>query len=149
MRRSSRRLLILLASLPAVLLAFACLYMLGMANLERRPRSFGDSIEFVSESLTTTGYGADSRWEHPAMKVMVIIFQFTGLALTLLVFPVFVVPFIEERFEARLPDVIPDLEGGVLVYGWGPAVEPLVESLEQRGVPVAVLEEDAAVARRL
>jgi len=149
MRRSSRRLLILLAAVPALLFSFALLYQLGMEHLEDKPRGFGDSVEFVSETLTTTGYGADSHWDHGLMKVLVVLLQFSGYALTILVFPVFVVPYIEERFEARLPDRMPDLEGGVLVYGWGPAVEPLVERLEHLEVPVVVLEEDLGLARRL
>src|SRR5262245_49388381 len=141
MRRSSRRLLVLLATVPALLFSFALLYKLGMEHLEGKARSFGDSVEFVSETLTTTGYGADSHWDHALMKVLVVLLQFSGYALTILVFPVFVVPYIEERFEARLPDRMPDLEGGVLIYGWGPAVEPLVERLEHLEVPVVVLEE--------
>jgi Trk K+ transport system NAD-binding subunit len=149
MRRSTRRLLVLLAAVPSVLVVYAILYMLGMDHLEGKPRSFGESIGFVSESLTTTGYGADSRWSSPVMQALVVIVQFTGLSLTLLMFPVFVVPFIEERFEARLANTLPDLRDAVLVFGWGPAVAPLVERLEQLGVPVVILEEDLASARRL
>src|SRR4051812_5620795 len=102
-----------------------------MRYLEGEPRTIRPSIEVVAESLTTTGYGADSHWEHPVMQTLVIIVQFTGISLTILVFPVFVVPFIEERFEARLPQVLPDLRGAILVYRWGPAVAPLVERLER------------------
>ena len=149
MRRSTRRLLVLLASVPVLLLAFALLYMLGMDHLEHAPRSFGRSLEFISESLTTTGYGADAQWQTTAMRVFVVIVQFSGLALTILVFPVFVVPFIEERVEARLPNALPPLDGAVLVYGWGPAVAPLVDHLAHQDVPVVIVEEDHATARRL
>src|SRR5688500_9849215 len=149
MRRSTRRLLVLLASVPAFLFLFAGLYMLGMEHLEGDPREFGQAVEFVSETLTTTGYGADSRWSHPVMQAFVVIIQFAGLALTILVFPVFVVPFIEERFEARLSQQLPDLRGAIVIYGWGPAVSPLVERLEHLRVPVVILEENPATARRL
>lgn len=149
MRRSTRRLLVLLSVVPALLFIFAFLYQQGMRYFEGEERTFGQAIEFISESLTTTGYGADNRWHSGWMQAFVVIVQFTGLAITILIFPVFVVPFIEERFEARLPTTLPDLKNAILVYGWGPAVAPLVERLESLDVPVVILEEDLAVARRL
>jgi Trk K+ transport system NAD-binding subunit len=149
MRRSTRRLAILLASVPVLLVVFALVYMIGMDELEGAPRGFGRSIEFMAESLTTTGYGADYAWKSTAMRVFIVIVQFSGLGLTILVFPVFVVPFIEERVEARLPTGLPALDGAVLVYGWGPAVAPLCDHLAAQQVPVVILEEDHALARRL
>jgi Trk K+ transport system NAD-binding subunit len=149
MRRSTRRLFILLATVPALLFLFAWLYMLAMEHIEGSPRSFGHAVEFVSETLTSTGYGADSHWEQPLVQAFVVLVQFAGLAITILIFPVFVVPFIEERFESRLRQTLPELDGAVLVYHWGPAVAPLVERLEQLEVPVVVIEENLATARRL
>src|SRR6185503_16587863 len=149
MRRSTRRLLVLLATVPALLFLFAWIYMLVMENMEGSPRSFGHAVEFVSESLTSTGYGADSSWHHPLAQAFVVFVQFVGLGITILIFPVFVVPFIEERFESRLRQTLPDLDGAILVYRWGPAVAPLVERLEQLQVPVVIVEENLASARRL
>ncbi|HTJ44507.1 MAG TPA: NAD-binding protein [Kofleriaceae bacterium] len=149
MRRSTRRLAFLLGGVPVLLVGYAVLYMLGMEYLEGTPRGFGRSIEFVAETLTTTGYGSDAIWHSTLMQIFVVIVQFSGLALVIGVFPVFVVPFIEERFEQRLPNALPPLDGAILVYGWGPAVAPLVEHLAQKEVPVVILEEDLATARRL
>ncbi|HVT57564.1 MAG TPA: TrkA C-terminal domain-containing protein [Thermoanaerobaculia bacterium] len=47
----------LLGALPILVVAFALLYQLGMATLEGRQRGFWDSLEWASESFTTTGYG--------------------------------------------------------------------------------------------
>jgi Trk K+ transport system NAD-binding subunit len=149
MRRSTRRLLILLATVPALLFLLAWIYMLLMEHVEGSPRRFGHALEFVSETLTTTGYGADARWNEPLLQAFVVVVQFAGLAITILIFPVFVVPFIEERFESRLRQSLPELKGAILVYHWGPAVAPLVERLEQLEVPVVVVEENLATARRL
>ena len=149
MRRSTRRLLILLATVPALLFLLAWVYMLLMEHVEGSPRRFGHALEFVSETLTTTGYGADARWNEPLLQAFVVVVQFAGLAITILIFPVFVVPFIEERFESRLRQSLPELKGAVLVYHWGPAVAPLIERLEQLEVPVVVVEENLATARRL
>ena len=149
MRRSTRRLLVLLATVPALLFLFAWIYMLMMEHVEGSPRSFGHAVEFVSETITSTGYGADSHWSSPLLQALVVFIQFLGMAITILIFPVFVVPFIEERFESRLRQTLPELNGAILVYHWGPAVAPLVDRLEQLEVPVVVVEENLATARRL
>jgi len=147
--RSYRRLLILLLSLPVCLLVFGLFYQLGMHLLEGQDRTLWESIEFAAETLTTTGYGRDMRWTHPLMVSYVIALQFAGVMLVFLVFPVFLIPFFEERFEARLPRLLPPMAGRVLIYRYGPAVTSLLDLLEHEGVEAVVFEEDEATARRL
>ena len=151
LKRSTRRLLLLIASLPAVVLLLALLYMAGMGYLEHRPRGFWFSLEWAAETLTTTGYGADSSWSSPLMVLLVIAGQFLGVFLVFLVFPIYLLPFFEERFEGRLPSALPAMDGRrcVLVYRYGPAVAMLIEDLARFGRRVVVLEEDRDVARRL
>jgi len=149
LRRSTRRLLLLLASLPLALLLIAVLYQLGMTYLEGRPHTLWQSIEWAAETLTTTGYGADARWQHPLMVAFVIVVQFSGLFLVFLIFPVYVLPFFEERFEARLPRSLPRLSGEVLIYHYGPAVASLLGELRRFACPSIVLEPDQGLARRL
>jgi Trk K+ transport system NAD-binding subunit len=150
MRRSQRRLLLLIGFLPVLVFAAALLYMVGMAWLEGSPRGFWQSVEWASETMTTTGYGADSRWTHPVMILFVMAVQFVGVFLVILIFPVYLIPFLEERFETRLPQEAPtDLEGHAVIYRYGPAVETLVTELSTARMPVLVLEPDETVARRL
>ncbi len=149
MRRSSRRLLALISALPLTLFVVAFLYMLGMDHLEGKERSFGAALSWAAETVTTTGYGADSTWSHPVMQGFVICVQFLGVIMAFLVFPVFLIPFFEERFEGRLPTRVPRGKGYIVIYGWGPAVAPLAEELERQKIPVVVIEDDLAVARRL
>jgi Trk K+ transport system NAD-binding subunit len=148
--RSRRRLAGLLLGLLLTVLASSFLYMWGMAALEGKPRSFWQSLEWAGETLSTTGYGADSGWRHPVMVVLVVAVQFLGVFLVFLIFPIYLIPFLEERFETRLPqEVAKDLEGHVVVYRYGPAVETLLEELAGADVPTLVLEPDDAAARRL
>jgi len=149
MTRSRRRLMALLLAIPLFLIGMAEVYRLGMARLEGKERGFWEALEWAAESLSTTGYGRDSHWEHPMMVLFVISVQITGLLLLYLVFPIFLIPFLEERFEARLPRRPPPLEGHVVVYHYGPAVESVVELLAARGVPTLVVERDEKAARRL
>jgi len=147
--RSYRRLITLLLLLPLLVLALALVYQAGMTFLEGQPRSLGESLQWAAATLTTTGYGRDASWTHPAMELYVIFVEFAGVLLIFLVFPVFVIPFLEERFEARLPTTLPNLAGHVLVYRYGPAVTSLLEELDQARVPTVIFEEDETIARRL
>lgn len=149
MKRSTRRLLMLLGFLPSAVLVMGFFYMLGMTHLEGVPRTYLESLQWATETLTTTGYGGDNRWRHPVMAAYVICGQIMGQFMVFLVFPVFFLPYFEERFEVRLQHVLPPMAGKVLVYRHGPAVGPLLEELGRAGVPVVVVEEDAATARTL
>lgn len=136
-------------TVPVLLVSLALIYQAGMAHLEGTPRSFGSALEWAAETLTTVGYGRDAHWTHPVMQAFVITAQFVGVTLIFLVFPVFIIPFLEERFEARLPTELPDLDGKVLIYGFDPAVTSLIDELARANVAVVIFEEDEALARRL
>ncbi|HET7177622.1 MAG TPA: NAD-binding protein [Solirubrobacterales bacterium] len=145
-----RRLFLTLAGVALFVVGAAVVYMVGMARLEGRPRGFWDSLEWAAETLTTTGYGADAHWRHPAMVLFVVGVQFAGVFLVFLIVPLFLIPFLESRFEVRLPQEIQDeLAGHVVIYRYGAAVETLLSELSIAGVPTLVLEEEGGVARRL
>jgi len=148
MQRSSRRLALLVFSLIAFVIVSAVLYQLGMARLEGKPRSFWQAFEWAGETLSTTGYGADAKWSHPLMVMLVVAVQFVGVFLMFLIIPIYLVPFLEERFEEKVPrtaDV--KLTNHVVVYRFGPAVETLLQRLKSHAVSSLVVEIDEAQAR--
>jgi Trk K+ transport system NAD-binding subunit len=147
MRRSLKRLLWLLLALPLFILTTALLYMWLMAAVEREPRSFWQSLEWATGTISTTGSGVDVTWQRPAMILFVATVQFAGIFLIFLVVPVFLVPFLEERFEGRLPRRALHFRDHVVIYRWGPAVESLMERLRSARTPVVVVETDERVAR--
>jgi Trk K+ transport system NAD-binding subunit len=147
MHRSTRRLLGLAAGLAIFLVICALLYQFGMARLEGAHRTFWDSFEWAAETLSTTGYGADSHWRHPAMVLLVVVVQFAGVFLVFLIVPIFLVPFLEERFERRVPRVAPRLTNHVVVYRYGPTVETLLQRLASHNIASIVVETDEATAR--
>lgn len=149
MLRSRRRLLALLVVLPLSLVVFAVVYMAGMAWLEGSPRGFWMSLEWAAETLSTTGFGADDAWRHPAMVLYVVLVQFVGVFLIFLVFPIYIIPFLEERFESRLPTTVGKRSGHVVVYRDGPAVASLLEEGRRAGISMLVVEPDETRARRL
>ena len=107
MSTSLRRVLMLLAALPGVLMLLAAVYMLGMEHLEGKSRTFSEAVIWAAETLTSVGYGGDSHWDHPAMVGFVVVVQFLGLSVAFLVFPLVVMPYFEQRFEGRLPRGVP------------------------------------------
>jgi Trk K+ transport system NAD-binding subunit len=149
MLRSYKRLLALLGVLLMLLLFATLLYMWGMTYLEGKPRGFWDALEWAGETLSTTGYGKDSSWNHPLMVSYVVLIQFIGVFLVFLVFPVYLIPFLEERFETRLPREVPRLRDHVVIFDYGPAVATLLTELERARIATVVIDEDAADARRL
>ncbi len=149
MLRSKQRLALLLVSLPIVIVAVALVYMLGMGVLENQPRGFWESLGWAAESLSTTGYGADDHWTHPAMVVFVALVQFGGVFLIFLIFPIYLIPFLEERFESRLPKSVPGMSDHVVIYQYGAAVATLLDEMKRAEVATVVIEEDPAQARRL
>jgi len=147
---SSRRILLLIIALPLLLVAVAVVYSEMMGRLEGVDRDFLSSLQWATETFTSTGYGSDSRWSNPAMVLFVIFVQLLGVSTVFLVFPFYLVPFFEDRFEGRLPAKPPRrLRNYVFIYRWGAAVVELVEELRASGVEVLVFEEDEAVARRI
>jgi Trk K+ transport system NAD-binding subunit len=149
LQRSTQRLLLFVAALPATLLVMAFIYMTGMENLEGSPRTFLESLQWASETLTTTGYGNDSHWQHPVFALFVILGQIMGQFLVFLVFPIFLLPYLEERFQTRLPRQLPDMAGKVLFYRHGPAIETLLEEFKRSRTPFVIYEEDLQLAQTL
>ena len=72
-----------------------------------------------------------------------------GGALGVLLRDKFSAPPLVEPFEGRLPFALPNVDGGVVVYVYGPEVDSLLSELERRGTASVVIEEDEAAARRL
>jgi Trk K+ transport system NAD-binding subunit len=147
-RRPSQRLVLLVLGLIALVIVTAVLYQFGMARLEGKPRTFWQAFGWAGETLSTTGYGADSKWSHPMMVILVVAVQFVGVFLVFLIIPIYLVPILEERFEEKVPRTADDkLRDHVVIYNFGPAVETLIQRLAEGNVPALVVETDEADAR--
>lgn len=142
-------LLFFFATLPLVVTFTALVYQVAMWRLEGKSRGFWTAVGWAAETLTTTGYGADSTWSHPLMVVFVVSVQFGGLVLAYILVPLLLLPMLEKRFAARLPTRVPRHSGHVVIYRFGPAVETLIDELLEAAVAVVLIEADEVQARRL
>ncbi|HYA28761.1 MAG TPA: NAD-binding protein, partial [Acidobacteriota bacterium] len=146
---SHKRLLALLGALALLLLTTTLLYMAGMHILEGKTRGFWESLQWSAGTISTTGYGGDTTWQHPIMVIYVVVTQFIGVILLFLVFPIYLIPFLEDRFETRLPKEISAAKNHVVIFDYGPPVATLLTELERAHIATVVVEESEADARHL
>jgi len=140
---------VFLAALPLVITTTALIYQVAMWHLEGQERSFWTALGWAAETLTTTGYGADSRWQHPAMVLFVVCVQFSGVFLAYILIPLLLLPMLESRFAAKLPSRAPALVGHVVIFRYGAAVETLIGELLEASLAVVLIEADEAIARKM
>lgn len=147
--RSYSRFAVLVGALFLLLLVMTLLYMLGMHFLEGKSRDFWQALQWAAGTASTTGYGGDTSWNHPVMVIYVVCAQFLGVILLFLVFPIYLIPLLEERFETRLPKEAVSAKDHVVIFDYGPAVAMLLTELEQADIATVVIDEDEADARHL
>lgn len=92
--RRYRLIVYYLIGIAGVIVLYAIVYNYGMLVLEDRPQSIYHSAQVVVETMTTTGYGADSPWATPVMNLYVIFMQLSGIGigfftLRLIILPLF------------------------------------------------------------
>jgi Trk K+ transport system NAD-binding subunit len=149
MFRPNRRLLVLVAVLIVALLVMSSLYWLGMEYLEGKPRTFWQALQWAAGTTSTTGYGADTSWNHPAMVVFIVFAQFVGVTLIFMVLPFYLIPLLEQRFETKLPNTSANARDHVVIFDYGPTVATLLTELAQASIATVIIDEEENEARRL
>jgi Kef-type K+ transport system membrane component KefB/Trk K+ transport system NAD-binding subunit len=61
----------------------------------------------------------------------------------------FSTPLVEERYAGELLHELPDLKDAVVIYGYGPAIESLIGELNNRTIPMIIIDKDESVGRQL
>lgn len=145
----SRRTGYYLALVAVTTISFTLLYMYGMAAWEGRPRSWYRSLQVVSQTYTTTGYGEDAGWDTVQMNLLMIGMQLAGIGLILTAADVFAVPWLRRALTESLPTEAPDAEDHVILCTYSSRGESFLEELDSRGRDAVVVEPDESTARRL
>jgi Trk K+ transport system NAD-binding subunit len=146
--RRQRLILAFFAGLVSVVLVFTGVYYWGMLALEDRPRSIFQSFNTVIETMTTTGYGADSPWDTPLMNLFVATMQITGVVIGFVTLRVLVIPLFE-RTPLNLDDRLSIKDGHVVLAEYRRDTEVLLDELEALDVDYVLLESDGEEAKRL
>jgi Trk K+ transport system NAD-binding subunit len=144
-----RRVLIYLALAAVVMLAYAGVYQWAMATFEGTQVGYVESLHVVVETFTTTGYGEDAnRWSTNQLWLLMMVMQFTGLALFFLTLPLFLVPLVENALRTA-PPTSTSLTDHVVICEFTPRGDTLVGELESMDREYVVVESDRERAREL
>jgi len=134
--------------LVMVVLLYTGAYYWGMRIVEGRPRTVFQSFNTVIETMTTTGYGADSPWTTPAMNLFVAAMQVTGVVIGFVTLRVLVIPLFE-RAPLNLDDRLSLKHDHVAVAEYQRDTEVLLDELEALDVDYVLVESDVEEAKRL
>ena len=148
MHRTRRRAISYVAFLLAVTAIYTVAYKHGMAAFEGESRSYLAAFHIVVETFTTTGYGEDAPWQSTQMLALVVMMQLTGIFLIFLTLPLFVVPWVERRMEVNPPTSF-DGEDHVVISGFSPRTNALIDELEAQSVEYVVTVNDRDRGREL
>ncbi|WP_137284702.1 potassium channel family protein [Halorussus salinisoli] len=132
----------------AIILIYTVLYNYGMRTLEGHDHSMFRSLQTVVETMTTTGYGADSPWSSPIMNVFIVFMQLTGVVIGFATLRVLVIPLFE-RAPLDLSDRLTSKDDHVVVCEYRRDTGVLLDELERLNVDYVLIESDTDEAKAL
>jgi Trk K+ transport system NAD-binding subunit len=146
--KRQRLLGVFVLGLAVIVGTYTVLYNLGMQFFEGRPQSVFRSFQTVTETMTTTGYGADSPWETPVMNVFVVAMQLTGIVIGFVTLRVLVIPLFE-RAPLNLDDRLSAKDDHVVIAEYQRDTGVLLDELEALGVSYVLVESESEEAKAL
>ncbi|RBI58417.1 TrkA family potassium uptake protein [halophilic archaeon] len=146
--RRQRLILVYAVGLVSIILVYTVVYNVGMRTLENRPQSIFRSLQTVTETMTTTGYGADAAWSTPAMNLLMVTMQVTGVAIGFVTLRILVIPLFE-RTPLNLDDRLSIKNDHVVIAEYQRDTGVLLDELEELDVDYVLIESDEGEAKRL
>ncbi len=146
--RRHRLVLLYVAGLVGIILFYSFVYNYGMRTLEGDSHSFFRSFQTVVETMTTTGYGADAPWETPAMNLLVVAMQLSGIAIGFFTLRVLIIPLFK-RTPVRLDQRLTPKQDHVVVAEYRRDSDLLLDELDRIGVEYVLVDSDQMEAQRL
>jgi Trk K+ transport system NAD-binding subunit len=147
--RRDRLIVYYLTGLVVLVLVYAAVYNVLMARLEGVDQSIFASLEFVAQTMTTTGYGQDSgHWSHPVMYLFVILTQVSGIGIGFFTLRLIIIPLFTGA-EVNLDDRLSRKEDHVIVCEYRRDSAVLLDELEELGIDYVLISSSEADARDL
>jgi Trk K+ transport system NAD-binding subunit len=141
--------LIMIMMVLVLLVGGTLLHNWGQAALENEPMSLLKSFEFVTQTMTTVGYGQEAGWNHPLMYVLAVTIQLAGISIVFMSIPVVVTPWLENRLQTEPPKQYEGPEDHLVITNYSSSLDDLLDELDRREHPYVILEEDKETARDL
>jgi Trk K+ transport system NAD-binding subunit len=128
-------------SLVCVILLYAVVYQAGMRHLEGDDLSFFRALQTVVETMTTTGYGADSPWRSPFMNLLVIWYQISGVIIGFITLRILIIPLFE-RAPVVLDSRLTAKDDHIVVCEYERGKEVLLDELEESEYGYVLVDSD-------
>ena len=147
--RRDRSILYYMVGLVTVVLTYAVLYNQTLARLEGVNQSLFASLEFVIQTMTTTGYGQDSeQWSHPLMFLMVSLTQVTGIGIGFFTLRMIIIPLFTGA-EVNLDNRLTAKEDHVIICEYRRDSAVLLDELDELGIEYVLLSSSRENAKAL
>ncbi|MFH0915049.1 MAG: NAD-binding protein [bacterium] len=153
-KRNLKVLLLYVAFLIVLVLAYAFLFRYLMWRLEGREYSLITGVYWTVTAMTTLGFG-DITFYSESGHVFSMLVTLSGVLFLLIILPfgaisLFIAPWMEERLRYRprlsLPD---DARGHVIICGWDPVTRTVARNLRATGLSYVIVESDYEQVARL
>jgi Trk K+ transport system NAD-binding subunit len=147
--RRNRLIVYYVLGLVVLVCVYAVVYQVAMARLEGVDRSIFASLEFVVQTMTTTGYGQDSGvWSHPLTFLFVAFTQLSGIGIGFFTLRLVVIPLFTDA-EVNLDDRLTPKSDHVIVCEYRRDSAVLLDELEELGVEYVLISSSRDDAKAL
>lgn len=148
--RRHRRVLYYGVGLVALVLVLTVVYFYGMRTLEGEGPDYTifNALTTVVETMTTTGYGADSPWDHPLMNLFTVFMQLSGIAVGFFTLRLVVIPLFNEA-EVDLDSRLSPKTDHVIICEYSRDSSVLLDELRGLDIDYVLISSDEENAKAL
>jgi voltage-gated potassium channel len=133
----------------AQIITYTAVFYYAYPFLEKRSITWPESLFFVVETVTTVGYGELPPFQNNITIFLTIVMMITGIILIFMIIPLLLVPILSSLFQSSPPKRPPyELNGHVIIVGYGELTKSLVESLSISSLPLLIVVENQDLARK-
>ena len=146
--RRNRLIVYYLIGIAAVVCLYTVLYNYGMRVFEGENYSIFRSFQTVVETMTTTGYGADSPWETPVMNGFMVFMQVSGIAIGFFTLRVIIIPLFTGA-EVNLDDRLTPKNDHVIICEYRRESAVLLDELRRLDIEYVLISSSQEDAKAL
>jgi Trk K+ transport system NAD-binding subunit len=145
----NRRVVYYFVGLGVLVLTYTVVYNLALLYLEGVDQSIFASLEFVIQTMTTTGYGQDSGlWSHPLMFLFVSVTQVSGIAVGFFTLRLIIIPLFTGA-KVNLDNRLTPKQDHVIICEYRRDSAVLLDELRELGIDYVLISSSEEKAKAL
>lgn len=132
--------------IPVVTVLTKYLYKL----FEGKDITLPQSLIFVMQTITTTGYGELLPFSSAAMNIYTVVIMLFGLGIIFIVLSTAATQWLHDHFEEIPPmHASDDLKNHVILCGYNPLTESIIDEIEHHKISYLIIEKNTDMVREL